>query len=89
MIQIFSKKEIVDIIKRVTYLKESCLLTKGVSKTIESGFIEEPKGGFTGVLIVHWVLVYQQNSQQVKKLHELAEEQIEQGNSFNSTSSFN
>ena len=51
MIQIFSKKEIVDIIKRVTYLKESYLLTKGVSKTIESGFIEEPKGGFTGVLI--------------------------------------
>ena len=51
MIQIFSKKEIVDIIKRVTYLKESYLLTKGVSKTIESGFIEEPKGGYTGVLI--------------------------------------
>ena len=51
MIQIFSKKEIADIIERVTYLKESCLLTKGVSKTIESGFIEEPKGGFTGVLI--------------------------------------
>ena len=51
MIQIFSKKEIVDIIKRVTYLKESCLLTKGVSKTIESGFIEEPKSGYTGVLI--------------------------------------
>ena len=51
MIQIFLKKEIVDIIKRVTYLKESCLLTKGVSKTIASGFIEEPKSGYTGVLI--------------------------------------
>ena len=51
MIQIFSKKEIANIIERVTYLKESCLLTKGVSKKIESGFIEEPEGGFTGVLI--------------------------------------
>ena len=54
---ITSNDEIKDIIEIVKSLKDSGLLLKGVSQTIQNE-VKEQKGGFLSSFLVHWVQVY-------------------------------
>ena len=47
---IISNKEVKDIVKVVKSLKDSCLLIKGVTQTIENE-TREQRGGFPGILL--------------------------------------
>ena len=47
---IISNEEMEDIIKIVTFLKDSDLLLKGASKTVQNES-KEPKGGFLSMLL--------------------------------------
>ena len=52
-----SNDEMKDIIEIVKSLKNSSLLLKGVSQTIQNES-KEQKGGFLSICLVHWVQMY-------------------------------